>query len=83
MDDFCPHCGFDLRASRIPQEHIDLGYYGPPTTEPKYYYSTIGVQIRGVYDGVLFWQCPKCSGRWHRWPEGHFLRERAEKHIKA
>lgn len=27
----------------------------------------IGVEIRGVYDGVLFWGCPDCGGSWHRW----------------
>lgn len=41
----------------------------------------IMVEIRGVYDGGLFYQCPDCGGRWHRWPEGHYLRERAERYI--
>lgn len=41
----------------------------------------IGVEISGVYDGVLFWQCPDCGGRWHRWPEGSTLRARAELHV--
>lgn len=22
---------------------------------------------RGVYDGVLWWECLKCGGAWHRW----------------
>ena len=35
----------------------------------------------GVYDGALFWQRPDCAGRWHRFPEGHSLRERAEGYV--
>lgn len=42
---------------------------------------TIGVEIRGVYDGVLFWQCPDCGTRWHRWPIGSRLRERANRYV--
>jgi Zn-finger nucleic acid-binding protein len=38
----------------------------------------IGIEIRGVYDGTLFYQCPSCGGRWHRFPEGDRLRARAE-----
>lgn len=38
---------------------------------------TFMVQIRGLYDGGLFYECPDCGGRWHRWPEGHWLRQRA------
>jgi hypothetical protein len=72
----CPHCKADLRGERIPQEYIDKGYYN---ADDPYYYRTIGVEVRGVYDGVLLWQCPDCGGRWHRWPEGHYLRDRAEK----
>lgn len=71
----CPHCGADLRAERIPQEYIDKGYYSD--ADP-YYYRTIGINIRGVYDGVLFWKCPDCGGEWHRWPEGDFRRAKAE-----
>lgn len=41
----------------------------------------IGVEIRGVYDGVLFWQCPDCGGRWHRFPATHPLYERAARYI--
>ncbi len=37
----------------------------------------IGHVVRGVHDGVLYWQCPFCRATWHRWPEGHPLRKRA------
>ena len=26
----------------------------------------VGIEIQGVYDGVLFWQCADCGARWHR-----------------
>lgn len=29
----------------------------------------IGVQVRGVYDGVLFYRCAKCGERSHRFDE--------------
>lgn len=41
----------------------------------------IEVVIRGVYDRVLFLECPDCGGRWHRLPEGHALRAKAEQYI--
>lgn len=44
----------------------------------KQYSHGIGVVIRGVYDGTLFWECPFCGGRWHRFGEGDPLRARAE-----
>lgn len=40
-----------------------------------------GVEIWGAYDGVLFWECPTCGHRWHRWPEGDFRRRRAEEYV--
>lgn len=62
--DECPLCGAELRAGAIPQEHIDQGLYAPGVT---HYSRLIGIQIRGVYDGVLYWQCPDCGGMWNRW----------------
>lgn len=75
----CPKCSADLRGTPIPQKYIDAGYYAPGTT---HYSRTIGVEISGVYDGVLFWQCPDCGGRWHRWPEGSAYRDRAERFME-
>ena len=39
-----------------------------------------GIEIRGVYDGALFWGCPNpsCRRLVHRWPSGHFLHEKAQ-----
>ena len=28
-----------------------------------------GFEVRGVYDGVLYWQCSKCGHAWNRWDE--------------
>ena len=39
----------------------------------------IGHEVRGVYDGVLFWSCGACGHIWNRWPFGHHLWEKAEK----
>jgi len=47
----CPHC------------NTDLSY----TYDGNTYYRTMSVEVRGVYDGGLFYQCPDCAGRWHRW----------------
>lgn len=70
-DDECPLCGADLRGQPIPQEAIDKGYYKPGVT---HYSRMIGHQITGVYDGVLYWSCPDCKGKWHRFPEGDHRR---------
>jgi hypothetical protein len=37
----------------------------------------IGVEIRGLYDGVAFWQCG-AGHRWHRFGEGAKIRRRVE-----
>jgi hypothetical protein len=67
----CPHCGISLAGELIPDG--DGRRYG----------LAIGIEIWGVYDGVLFWQCPSCERRWHRWPDGHYLRTRAEKYVNG
>ena len=63
MSDNCPHCGADLRGDPIPQEYIDAGYYAPGTT---HYRRNIGVEVPGIYDGILYWQCPDCLLAWVR-----------------
>jgi hypothetical protein len=80
--DNCPHCGSNQQGAPIPEEYLRKGSYGEwDGVTPRFYGRTICVEIRGVYDGGLFWQCPDCGGRWHRWPEGHYLRERAEQYV--
>jgi hypothetical protein len=72
----CPHCGADLRGDPIPEEHRERY----PSGET-HYSRTIGVEIRGVYDGVLFWLCPDCNFKWHRFDKRSPYRARAEKYV--
>lgn len=78
LPEICPHCMVNLEGDPIPPEKVYTPEeyalpwnerppgkcYPPGSTSFK---RTIGVEIRGVYDGILFWQCPDCGGRWHRW----------------
>lgn len=49
------------------------------------YSKATSVEIRGVYDGGLFYAHTRESGgcglAWHRWPEGHHLRARASLYL--
>jgi hypothetical protein len=40
-----------------------------------------GHEIRGVYDGVLYWSCFDCGELWNRWPKDHGLYDRAETYL--
>lgn len=71
--EICPHCKADLRGEEIPVENREK-YYGGAT----HFLRVIGVEIRGVYDGTLFWRCPDCGGAWHRWPKGSQMHSRAK-----
>lgn len=62
--DVCPHCD------------AALAYY----VDEQRYSRVLGVEVRGVYDGVLYFACPDCHTAWHRWPPGHPIRERAERY---
>lgn len=43
--------------------------YGWTKENPKSFKHTIvGVEVQGVYDGVLFWHCSKCNTYWKRFP---------------
>lgn len=41
----------------------------------------VGIEVQGIYDGVLFWECQICAHRFHRFPLGDRLRERAEEFV--
>lgn len=73
--DHCPHCQVSLQGDPIPEE--SRKWYGTST----HWRKEIGIEVMGVYDGVLYWQCKDCGGTWHRWPEDHYLRARAEPYI--
>lgn len=62
--DRCPHCGNSLQGNPIPEDQ--LSNYGGAT----HYRREVGVEVRGVYDGTLYWQCPDCEGAWHRFSKG-------------
>lgn len=66
----CPRCTRDLR------------YF---VRGACYNYATL-VEIRGVYDGGLFYvdtlENGGCGFAWHRFPKGHHLRQRAERYVK-
>ncbi len=42
----------------------------------------LGVEVRGVYDGVLFWKCQACGKAWHRF-EDACRRRAAQGYIDA
>lgn len=86
--DNCPRCDMNLVGDRIPDDQLGLWDYSvtPPIMHPydgppQFYRLAILVEVPGVYDGGLFFKCPSCGARWHRWPEGHYLRVRAEKFV--
>lgn len=64
MIDNCPQCGANLQGEPIPPEHRH--WYGGATHGRR----EIGVEVQGVYDGVLYWYCPDCGYAWPRFTEG-------------
>lgn len=64
----CPKCGKDL-------------HYTEENQQGTVFTHLIGVEIRGVYDGVLYWLCPFCDIAFHRWPYGHPYHEKAQRFI--
>jgi hypothetical protein len=38
----------------------------------------IGVEVKGIFDGVLYWGCGDCGTVWNRWTTEHHLWPRAE-----
>lgn len=74
----CPHCGVSLQGDPIPEEYLqhredcDKAEKGrcfclPYGDGKTHFRREIGVEIQGVYDGMLFYVCPDCGGAWHRW----------------
>lgn len=35
-----------------------------------YQENLLGIEVRGVYDGILIWQCQACKKMWPRFTEG-------------
>lgn len=55
----CPECEADFQGAPIPEKSQHM--YGGKT----HFSRRIGIEITGVYDGVLIWMCPDCG---HMWP---------------
>lgn len=58
----CPRCKNSLRGEAIPKDQLQY-YVGTNTT---HYSRIVGVEVPGVYDGVLYWVCPDCGHAWAR-----------------
>lgn len=41
----------------------------------------IGIEVWGLYDGVLYWQCTGCGSKWHRFPDDERLSAKAQPFI--
>jgi hypothetical protein len=39
--------------------------------------SVRAVEVLGVYDGVLFFECTTCRAAWHRFPDGDWRHTKA------
>lgn len=63
--DTCPQCA------------AQLAYQSKGRT----YSRCIGVEVEGIYDGILYWQCPMCGHKWHRFPSDHRLTVIAERFV--
>lgn len=79
--DSCPHCGFDLNGDLIADKlgiETAIECYGGAD---KRWRNEIGVEVPEVYDGTLYYQCPKCDGTWHRWSPESGFQGKAEWHM--
>ena len=50
----CPCCGSSWSA-------------GKTTSNTHYLPSIVSVEVRDVYDGVLYYECTNCNNKWSRW----------------
>jgi hypothetical protein len=71
-EEVCPHCGVDLLGDPLPEQ-----FQLPGLTRYRF---VLAIEIRGVYDGPLFYGCPFCWGTWHRFDSTHTLWSAAEKY---
>lgn len=99
MNNDCPHCGVDLNGGKIPKDIVH--HYVPYSVAKKGSASVAGwlevnpwptfsrkhgIEVRGVYDGVLVWQCPDCAEMWPRFQkndDGRFLWTKGMEYIDA
>lgn len=75
----CPKCNAQWKGEDIyekfkslykdksEKEILDIASsYGWTKENKKCFSNLIGLQIQGVYDGVLYWKCPNCQTQWGR-----------------
>lgn len=80
--DNCPHCGFNLVGDLIADmlgEKVAIECYGGAD---QHWRKEVGVEVSGVYDGTLYYQCPECDGTWQRWAPGSGLHEKAAPYMR-
>ena len=70
----CSHCNTDLQGEPIPEQ--DREWFGGAT----HFGRQIGVEVSEVYDGILYYQCPDCGYKWHRFTAGS-LHEEAKRYV--
>ncbi len=70
--------GFSHESWSRPGDRCHCLIYGKVT----HFGRKIGIEVRGVYDGVLYYQCPDCAGKWHRWEDAE-MRRRAQPYING
>lgn len=51
-------------------------------TDPYKNPSVIGIEISGVYDGMLFWWCEDCGRAFHRFSETDYRQSRAQPYVE-
>jgi formate dehydrogenase maturation protein FdhE len=42
----------------------------------------IYIEVQGVYDGALYIECRHCGTCFHRFPPGHYIREKADQWLE-
>ena len=72
-----------LSDYRIPLDHYGKcprcgAAWGYENAAARRYSRLIGVEVRGIYDGVAYRQCPECPAAFHRFHAGDKRRERLE-----
>lgn len=40
------------------------------------------IEVLGVYDGALYWECRSCNARGHRFEAGDWRHEKARKYVE-
>lgn len=81
----CPHCAASMQGDPIPEEHrqhkpdcedrkarspFGSCYCLPHGDDVTHFSRVMGHEVRGVYDGVLYWSCPDCGRAWPRFADG-------------